>query len=68
MHDRPKDPAQLADLIGRIAVGELPNDKAEILNPPPLTASQLGGRARAAALSPARRQEIARKARAARDA
>ena len=34
MHKRPKDPVELAALVGRIATGELPNDKDEILNQP----------------------------------
>ena len=29
---RPKDPAQLAVMIGRMATGEIPNDKAEVLD------------------------------------
>ena len=37
---RPRDPAQLAHMVGQIATGELPNDKDEILNPPPLTKQQ----------------------------
>lgn len=31
---RPRDPAQLAALVGKMATGVLPNDKDEILNPP----------------------------------
>ena len=34
MHKRPKDPVELAALVEKIAAGDLPNDKDEILNPP----------------------------------
>lgn len=64
MATRPRDPAQLADVVGRIATGDLTNDKAEILAGP--TAKQRAAYARAASLTPERRREIARKARAAR--
>ena len=65
---RPRDPAQLAHLVGQIATGELPNDKDEILDPPPPTAKQRAAYARAASLTPERRREIAQKANAARNA
>lgn len=68
MHDRPRDPAALAHVIGQIATGELRNDKDEILNPPPPTAKQRAAYARAASLTPERRLEIARGAIAARNA
>jgi hypothetical protein len=62
---RPRDPNQLARLIVGIASGEVREDK-----PAPLTPAQefarsgglRGGAARAGALSPQRRVEIARKA------
>ena len=66
MHDRPRDPAQLAHFVGQIATGELPNDKDEVLDPPELTAKQRAAYARAASLTPERRREIAQKARASR--
>ncbi len=66
IHRRPKDPAERATLIGRIATGELPNDKDEILNPPRPSQQTKAARARARALTPERRREIAQKARAAR--
>ncbi len=62
---RPRDPNQLAKLIVDIASGAVAND-----SPAPLTPAQefarsgglKGGAARAKALSPEQRQEIARKA------
>jgi hypothetical protein len=66
---RPRDPAQLAKLIGDIATGERPND-----SPPPETPESRattearrkgglkGGPARAEKLPPARRRQIAKKA------
>ena len=67
MTKRPRDPAQLANVIGQIATGEIPNDKDEILNPPEPTAKQRGGHARAASLTPERRAEIARQGALARN-
>ena len=49
---RPRDPAELADLVGRMATGEIPNDKDEILNPPEPTGKAKGAQARASALTP----------------
>jgi hypothetical protein len=62
---RPRDPNQLAKLIVGIASGEVREDK-----PAPLTPAQefarsgglKGGAARAGALSPERRAEIAKRA------
>lgn len=68
---RPRDPNQLAKSIVDIATGELPNSREsrKALSPE----AQLGrigglkgGDARARALSPERRREIARRAAAAR--
>ncbi len=63
---RPRDPNQLAKLIVDIASGE----EAEALPPPKDEAAQAmgkrGGKARAAAMTPERRAEIARKAAAKR--
>jgi hypothetical protein len=66
---RPRDPNQLAKMIVGIASGEVREDK-----PAPLTPAQefarsgglKGGAARADALAPERRVEIARKAAAKR--
>ena len=68
---RPRDPMQLAKMIGDIAVGLLPND-----SPKPGTESEeiawrrkggrKGGKARAKALSPQKRRAIAQKAARAR--
>ena len=66
MAKRPRDPAQLANMIGQIAIGELPNDKDEILNPPEPSVKVRAAHARAASLPPERRKEIAQKAAAAR--
>ena len=66
MHYRPKDPAELANFLGQMATGEIPNDKDEILNPPEPDVKVKAAKARAAALSPERRSEIARKAATAR--
>ncbi len=63
---RPRDPNQLAKLIVDMASGDIPRDP----EPEALTPAQefarfggiVGGAARAAALSPERRAEIARKA------
>ena len=46
MHDRPRDPAQLAHVIGQIATSELPNDKDEVLDPPEPNAKQRAAYAR----------------------
>jgi hypothetical protein len=68
---RPRDPMQLAKLIGDIATGERPND-----SPRPETESEetawrrkggrKGGKARAKKLAPNRRAAIAKKAARAR--
>ena len=66
---RPRDPNQLARLIVDIASGNVADDK-----PPPATPAQefaragglKGGKARADALTPERRAEIAKKAAAKR--
>ncbi|MDD9986510.1 MAG: hypothetical protein OXQ31_09580 [Spirochaetaceae bacterium] len=63
---RPRDPAQLAKLIVDIGTGEVPNDKDDILNPPEPAGNARGAHARAEALTPERRREIAQRAAAAR--
>jgi hypothetical protein len=64
---RPRDPAQLAKLVVDIATGEASDEPAE----PKVSAlarkgGLKGGKARAAALTPEQRSEIARLAAAAR--
>ena len=60
---RPRDPVQLAKLIGDIATGQVedlqPNDGK---NREAIALGKLGGTARAKSLSTERRAEIARKA------
>ena len=69
---RPRDPNQLAKLIVGMATGDIPPDaKADDgKNPAAVALGRLGGlkggKARAIAVSPKRRQEIARKAAKAR--
>jgi hypothetical protein len=68
---RPRDPNQLAKLIVGIATGEEPDIRANgEKNPAAVALGRLGGlkggKARAAALSDARRKQIASKAAAAR--
>jgi hypothetical protein len=66
---RPRDPLQLAKLIGDVATGQAPRD-AELAddgkNPAAVALGRLGGlkggKARAKALSPKRRKAIASKA------
>ena len=64
MIDRPKDPAELANVIGQIATGEPLNDKDEILDPPEPDVKVKA--ARAASLPAERRSEISRRAATAR--
>jgi hypothetical protein len=67
---RPRDPAQLAKLIGDIATGERPNDSPKEPESRRAVAGRKGGlsggKARAKALSPRKRKAIAKKAAAAR--
>ena len=58
---RPRDPVALAKLIGDIATGEL-DDEAEGKIDAAVARGKKGAKARAAKLSPERRQEIARAA------
>jgi hypothetical protein len=70
--NRPRDPNQLAWQIVQEATGQaaLPTQTPDMRNPAAVALSKLGaskgGHARAAALSPAKRKAIARKAIAAR--
>ncbi len=57
---RPRDSLQLAKLIGDIATGQL--EDAPPKNPSAVQRGAAGGAKRAHMLSPAQRQEIARKA------
>jgi hypothetical protein len=63
---RPRDPIQLAKLIGDIATGQATNTVDDGKNPAAVELGRLGGqkggRARAEKLSPARRRRIARTA------
>ena len=62
---RPRDPAQLAKLIVDIAVGDVkdsPSLRAADNDSLGSSGGRVGGSARAAALSPERRREIARAA------
>ena len=63
---RPKDVTQCAKLVGDMLTGEVPNDKEDILTPPEPVGRQRSGQARAAALTPEQRREIARKGATAR--
>ena len=66
---RPRDPNQLAKLIVDLATGEAREQQPEPLTPAQEFArsgGKVGGAARARALTPERRKEIARKAAAAR--
>ena len=68
---RPRDPMQLAKLIGDIAVGKAPNDPPRPGPETPATTARRkgglrGGKARAKKLSAAKRKKIARDAARAR--
>ena len=62
---RPRDPAQLAKLMVDMTTGQVSNDKDDILTPPEDGRSR-SGHARAEALTPERRREIAQRAAVAR--
>jgi hypothetical protein len=62
---RPADAIGLAVMIGKIATGEI-EDNAKTARSPSQPARSKGGEARASALTPATRTDIARKAAAAR--
>jgi hypothetical protein len=67
---RPRDPIQLAKLIGDIATGQVTDTIEDSRNPAAVELGKLGGakggKARAAKLSPAKRRAIAKKAARAR--
>jgi hypothetical protein len=58
---RPRDPNQLAKLIVGIAAGDEPNERPE-KDEAAVALGRKGGKARAAAMTPEKRSEIARKA------
>jgi hypothetical protein len=60
---RPRDPVQLAKLIGDIATGQVEDAAPESTkNPAAVALGGMGGRARARGLSASKRKEIAQKA------
>ena len=63
---RPRDPIQLAKLIGDIATGAVQDAVADTRNQAATVLGSKGGKARAASLSKKRRSEIARQAAAKR--
>ena len=67
---RPRDPIQLAKLIGDIATGQLQDSVPDNRDPAAVSLGRRGGlkggKARAAKLSPAKRKAIAKKAAASR--
>ncbi len=67
---RPRDPVELAKLVGDIATGQVEDVVEDGKDPAAVEftrrAGKKGGRARAEKLSPERRREIAKKAAAAR--
>ena len=62
---RPADAIGLAVMIGKIATGEI-EDTADVTKSPAAQLGRLGGKKRAANMTPERRTEIARKAAAKR--
>jgi hypothetical protein len=58
---RPRDPAQLAKFIVDIATGEAEEAPIPSKSEPKARGGKIGGRARADALTPEQRSEIARK-------
>ena len=64
---RPRDPIQLAKLIGDMSVGDIPKDHGKPDDPvPEPTGPAKAAKARASSQTAARRREVARKAAAAR--
>lgn len=59
---RPRDPIQLAKLIGDIATGQAVDRVDDGKNPAAVALGQRGGKARAKALSSNKRKKIAKKA------
>jgi hypothetical protein len=63
---RPRDPVQLANLIGDIATGQVEDKTEDRRNRATAELRSKGGKARAATMSARRRKEIAKKAAASR--
>jgi hypothetical protein len=63
---RPRDPLALAKLVGDIATGQIKDINEDGKNASAANLGRLGGAARARALSPEKRAEIAKKAAAKR--
>ena len=63
---RPRDPVQLAKLIGDIATGQVVDEVDDGKDDAAVELGRKGGQARAAKMTPERRSEIARKAAAKR--
>ena len=64
---RPRDPIQLAKLIGDMSVGDIPVDHGKPDDPTPEpTGNAKSAKARAASQTPERRREVALKAAGAR--
>ena len=67
---RPRDPIQLAKLVGDIATGQVEDEVEDGKDPAAVEFARMGGKkggkARAEKLTPERRREIAKKAAAAR--
>lgn len=63
---RPRDPVQLAKLIGDIATGQVQDAVEDKRDPAAVALGQRGGKARADSLTKKRRAEIARRAAKAR--
>jgi len=59
---RPRDPVQLAKLIGDIATGQVKDTVDDGKNPSAVALGKRGGEARATTLSKKKRHEIAQKA------
>lgn len=62
---RPANAIGLAGMIGKIATGEIEDERKDVSSAA-AQMGKLGGKARAAAMTPERRAEIARKAAATR--
>ena len=63
---RPADAIGLAVMIGKIATGEIEDERDEKLSSAAAELGRKGGKARAEGMTPERRAEIARKAASAR--
>jgi general stress protein YciG len=59
---RPRDPVQLGKLMVDIMTGQVPDTEEDRKNPAAAELGRKGGQARAQALAPERRAEIAREA------